>query len=75
MKKHLSKPVSSVFKHLTNCNNQTLDTINVKIITKDTDPVKMRLKKALYNEKEKLQMNSREKRNEFISRPIVLSLT
>ena len=64
IKEHLSQLASSVFKHLNNCQNNVKDAINMTIIAKDTDPVNLRLKEAVYIKKEKPQLNSREERNE-----------
>ena len=62
---HLSKLASSVFKHLAICDNNTCTAISVNIIARDTDPVNLRLKEALYMNKEKPQINSREECNEL----------
>ena len=58
IKEHLTKPASSVFKHLISCDSSIRNAISVKIIAKDTDPVKLRLKIALHIKKEKPQINS-----------------
>ena len=45
---HLSKPASSVFKHLAACDNSTDNPINILIIARDMDSTNLRLKEALY---------------------------
>ena len=65
IKEHLSKAASSVLNKLHNCGNSTMHAISVKIITKDTDPVNLRLKDVLCINKEKPHINSREERNEL----------
>ena len=65
IKEHLTKPASSVFKHLVSCNNNISPVISMKIVARDTDPVNLCLKEALYVKKERPQINSREECNEL----------
>ena len=66
VKEHATRPASSIYKHfaahhkIDNIN----DSITVTIITKERDPVNLRLKEAYYIRKLRPEINSREERSE-----------
>ena len=65
IKEHITKPSSSVYKHLAdNFDNQSGRT--VKILTRDNDPVNLRLKEALYIWRKKPKINNRDEYNELV---------
>ena len=67
VKEHATRPASSIYKHfaahhkIDNIN----DSITVTIITKERDPVNLRLKEAYYIRKLRPEINSREERSEL----------
>ncbi len=74
VKEHLSQRASSVFKHLNNCQNNVKDAINIKTIAKDTDPVNLPLKEAVYIKKDKSQLNSREELTYYFNHLLIYSI-
>ena len=58
---------TSLYKHFTDLHNtENLENrISVKIITRETDPVNLRLKEAFYIRIHKQELNSRKERSEL----------
>ena len=61
---HVTKPLSSIYKHLTSHSNSE-NGISVKILVKDNDPVNFRLKEALYIRRKKSKTNSEDECTEL----------
>ena len=59
-KEHLANDNSSVTKHLTTHHRNHNHNIEVKVITRENDPVNLRLHEAYYIRKYKPGLNSRE---------------
>ena len=64
-KEHLTNDNSSVKKHLTTHHHNNSHNIEVKVITRENDPVNLRLHEAYYIRKYKLGLNSREECTEL----------
>ena len=60
-----SKPSSSVYKHLASHGSSESE-ITVKILIRDNDPVNLRLKEALYIQRKKPKINSKDECNELV---------
>ena len=58
---------TSLYKHFTDLHNteNVQNRISVKIITRETDPVNLRLKEAFYIRIQKQELNSRKERSEL----------
>ena len=65
VKEHVTKPSSSVYKHLASHGSSESE-ITVKILIGDNDPVKLRLKEALYIQRKKPKINSKDECNELV---------
>ena len=64
-KEHLTNDNSSVKKHLTTHHRNNSHNIEVKVITRENDPVNLRLYEAYYIRKHKPGLNSREECTEL----------